>query len=62
MAEWLPPYLNKMVEKREIEYSKAQKDTLKKKKAYEFAVEYEALCKEKLDNAKKDAKKDEPKA
>lgn len=59
--DYVPPYLNKMVEKREKEYAIAQKKTIKAKKAYEFAVEYEALCKEKLDNAKKDAKKDEPK-
>ena len=57
MAEWLPPYLNKMVEKYEKEYLKAQKETVRAKKTYEFAVEYEALCKEKLDNAKKDEAK-----
>lgn len=54
--DYVPPYLNKTIEKREAEYFKSQKATLKAKKAYEFAVEYEALCKEKLDNAKKDAK------
>ena len=54
MAGWLPPYLNKMIEKLEKELIVAEKKELQAKKNYEFAVEYRKLCEEKLNNAKKD--------
>lgn len=54
MAKIVPPYLNKMVDKLKKEYHSAQKNKLKAQKNYEFAVEYEKLCKERLDEALKD--------
>ena len=52
-----PPYLNKNVEKKEAEYIKAQSKRIKAQKDLEFAFEYEKLCKERYEEAKKDAKK-----
>ena len=56
MADIVPPYLNKMVEKLEKELLVAEKKEIKAKKNYEFATEYKNLCLEKLENAKKDEK------
>lgn len=53
MSRILPPYLNKMVEKYEKELLVAEERELKAKKNLEFATEYKELCREKLENAKK---------
>lgn len=53
MAHFLPPYLNKMIDKLEKELAQAEKKELKAKKDLEFATEYKNLCQEKLENAKK---------
>lgn len=53
-----PPYLNKLVEKREKEYHNAQEKRLKKEKDLEFAIEYEKLCKERYEEAKANAEKE----
>lgn len=58
MAHTLPPYLNKMVDKRKKEVVAAEKKELKAKKDYEFAIEYTKLCKEQLAKAEEDANKD----
>lgn len=59
MAGYVPPYLNKMVDKRKQEVASAEKKELKAKKDYEFAVEYTKLCKEQLKQAEEDAKNDQ---
>lgn len=56
MAEILPPYLNKEVQICAKELRKAEKAELKARTQYEFAVAYTKLCKEKLEEAKEDAK------
>ena len=56
MAKIVPPYMNKMVEVYEKELFVAEKKEMKAKKDYDFAVEYKNLCKEKLENAKKEEK------
>lgn len=58
MAGLVPPYLNKMVDKRKKEVVAAERQELKAKKNYEFAQEYTALCKEQLAKAQEDANKD----
>lgn len=55
MAHIVPPYLNKMVEKYEKELLSAEEKELRAKKNLEFAIEYKELCKEKLENAKKES-------
>ena len=61
MAYTLPPYLNKMVNKRKQEVAIAEKKELEAKKKYEFAQEYTKLCKEQLAQAEEDASKDKQK-
>ena len=61
MAYTLPPYLNKMVNKRKQEVVAAERKELKAKKDYEFAQEYLKLCKEQLDKALEDASKEQSK-
>ena len=51
--EYVPPYISKMVQLYEKEVRKAEKEELRAKKRYEFQQEYTKLCKEKLENAKK---------
>ena len=53
MADIVPPYLNKMVDKYQKELFVAERKELEAKKAYEYATEYKKLCLEKLDEAKK---------
>lgn len=59
MAYYLPPYLGKMVEKYEKELLIAEKRVIKTEKDLEFAKEYVKLCKEKLEQAKKEQPIDE---
>ena len=54
MAGWVPPYLNKWIDKLEKETLEAQRKELKAKNDYEFAKEYTKLCEEKLEKAKRD--------
>ena len=56
MANVLPPYLNKMVDKCEKEVANAEKKELRAKKDYEYSIEYTRLCKERLAKAKEQAK------
>lgn len=53
MSRIVPPYLNKMVEKYEKELLSAEEKEIRARKNLEFATEYKELCKEKLENAKK---------
>lgn len=52
--EIVPPYMNKLIEKYELEVLHAEKKEIRAKKNYEFAQEYTKLCKEKLEKAKQD--------
>lgn len=56
MAEYAPPYVNKVTETYRKELLKAEKQEIKAKKKLEFATEYKNLCKEKLENAEKKEK------
>lgn len=52
MGKYLPPYVNKHLDKLKKDIVKAERKALKAKKAYEFSQEYLALCKEQFATAK----------
>lgn len=54
MSKIVPPYLNKHTDKLQKEVDKAKEKVVKAKEKYDFAVEYLALCEEKLKNAQAD--------
>lgn len=56
MANVLPPYLNKMVDKLKKEVASAEKKELRAKKNYEYSIEYTRLCKERLAKAEEQTK------
>lgn len=58
MAGWLPPYINKHIDKLQKNVDNAKKKTAKAKHNLEYAKEYQALCEEQLAKA---LKKDENK-
>lgn len=49
----VPPYINKFVNQKEREWHKAQEKRIKAEKDLEFAKEYENVCKERYEEAKK---------
>lgn len=51
MGQWLPPYMNKHIDKLKKDVIKAERKELKAKKNYEFAKEYTSLCKKQLEEA-----------
>lgn len=51
--DYAPPYIGKLTAKYEMELLSAEKLAIKYKKKWEFAEEYKAICKKKLDEAKK---------
>ena len=53
MSKFLPPYVGKEIVRLQKDVIKAERKELKAKKQYEFRIEYTALCKEQLENAKK---------
>lgn len=56
MADFLPPYMNKHINKLKRDVVKAERKELKAKKGYECAQEYTKLCKEQLNQAKNENK------
>lgn len=54
MGLWVPPYLNKNVERLAKELALAEKKEQVAKENYETAVEYTKLCREALENAQED--------
>ena len=53
----VPPYLNRLLNQKEKEWHKAQEKRMQKQKEYEFAVEYENICKERYEEAKRKSEK-----
>lgn len=56
MAQYLPPYVNKHINKLEREVVKAERKELKAKKDYEYSCEYTKLCKDQLAKVKNEDK------
>lgn len=54
MSKICPPYINKHLDKIEKQVVDAEKKVLKAQKDLEFATEYLALCKKRLEDAKAD--------
>ena len=59
MALFLPPYISKMIDKYEKELLNAKKKVIKAQKNLEYANEYVKLCEKKLNDIKKEPRKDD---